>query len=55
VLREEKPVPVRIRTGISDGSFTEVVEGEIKAGDVVITDAIGGSSSGMAAGLRRGL
>jgi HlyD family secretion protein len=55
VLREEKPSPVRIRIGISDGSFTEVVEGEIKAGDVVITDAIGGSSSGMAAGLRRGL
>jgi HlyD family secretion protein len=54
-LRDEKPVPVRIRVGISDGSYTEVVEGEIKAGDVVITDAIGGSPSGMAAGLRRGL
>ena len=45
--------PARIRTGISDGSQTEVVEGELKAGDMVITDAAG--SSGFAATLRRGL
>jgi HlyD family secretion protein len=52
LLKEEKPSPVRIRTGISDGSFTEVVEGALQAGDVVITDAAG-PPSGMAAAMRR--
>jgi HlyD family secretion protein len=55
VLDGEQPQPKRIRIGISDGSLTEVVEGELKAGDVVITDATGGPPSGPAAGLRRGL
>jgi len=54
-LVEERPVAVRIRTGISDGTFTEVSEGDLKPGDVVVTDAVGGPASGMAAGLRRGL
>jgi HlyD family secretion protein len=54
VLRGEKPAPVRIRVGISDGAVTEVVEGEIQAGDKVITDAAAGPSN-FAAGLRRGL
>jgi HlyD family secretion protein len=54
VLREGKPAPVRIRVGISDGSLTELVEGECKAGDLVITDTVG-SGSGFAAQLRRGL
>jgi HlyD family secretion protein len=48
--------PVRIRTGVSDGSFTEVVEGDLQAGDLIITDA--GSASDAAAarpgGMRRG-
>ncbi|MDP2682944.1 MAG: efflux RND transporter periplasmic adaptor subunit [Deltaproteobacteria bacterium] len=30
--------PVSIKTGISDGNFTEIMEGEIKEGDEVITD-----------------
>jgi len=54
VMREEKPAPVRIRVGISDGAVTEVVEGELKPGDQVITDAAAGPSN-FAAGLRRGL
>jgi len=54
-LDGERPEPERIRVGISDGSFTEVVEGEVKAGDVVVTDVSGGPPSGVAAGLRRGL
>src|ERR1043166_8505790 len=36
VLREEKAVPVRVRLGISDGSNTEVVSGDIKAGEQII-------------------
>jgi HlyD family secretion protein len=54
ILREGKAAPVRIRTGISDGSVTEVAEGEVEPGDLVITDATS-PPSGVAAGLRRGL
>jgi len=39
-----KPVAVEITTGISDGSFTEVVSGALKEGQEVITEALGGSS-----------
>lgn len=39
VLREGKPVRVPIKTGVSDGSFTEISEGELKDGDQVITEA----------------
>jgi HlyD family secretion protein len=52
VLREDKPAQVRIRIGISDGAFTEVVEGGLEPGDQVITDA-SGPPSGMAERLRR--
>ncbi|MBI5071256.1 MAG: efflux RND transporter periplasmic adaptor subunit [Deltaproteobacteria bacterium] len=55
VLREAGPAPVRVRTGISDGSTTELVEGELQPGDKVITDAAGGSTNPMAAQIRRGL
>ena len=34
---EQKLKPVQIRTGISDGRFTEVVEGELHQGDKVVT------------------
>jgi HlyD family secretion protein len=54
VLRADGPAPVRIRVGISDGALTEVVDGELQAGDQVITDAAAGPSN-FAAGLRRGL
>ncbi len=52
VIRDEKPAAVRIRTGISDGTLTEVVEGDLNSGDAVVTDAVG-PPSGMATGLRR--
>jgi HlyD family secretion protein len=52
VMREDKPVQARIRIGISDGAFTEVVEGGLEPGDAVVTDA-SGPPSGMAATLRR--
>jgi HlyD family secretion protein len=38
VLRERKPVPIPIRTGVSDGSMTEVLEGDLRPGDLAITD-----------------
>jgi HlyD family secretion protein len=39
VLRAGQPVPVPIKTGITDGTFTEVVQGELREGDDIITDA----------------
>jgi len=39
-----KPAPVEITTGVSDGSFTEVVSGALKEGQEVITEALGGNS-----------
>jgi HlyD family secretion protein len=40
VLRDDLPSPVRIKTGTTDGSKTEVVDGPLQAGDVVVSDAI---------------
>jgi len=45
VLREGKPLPVVIRGGVSDGSLTEVVEGNVSEGDQVITEASGGAGA----------
>jgi len=38
VLRDGQAQPVEIKTGISDGSYTEVIEGSLKEGDELITD-----------------
>jgi HlyD family secretion protein len=46
VLKDGKPVPVRVTIGISDGSFTEIVAGDLKEGDAVITDVAGGTPAG---------
>jgi HlyD family secretion protein len=53
VLRNGQPLPVVIKSGVSDGSLTEVVEGELSQGDLVITDMSGGSSTGQQAGFPR--
>ncbi len=31
-----EPKPVEIRTGITDGRYTQIVSGDVKAGDLVI-------------------
>ena len=48
VLRDGKPAPVRVKVGLTDGTSTELVEGELHEGDEVVTDA--GGSGGAAAG-----
>jgi HlyD family secretion protein len=37
VLRNGEPVQVAVRTGATDGSYTEILGGELKEGDQVIT------------------
>ncbi|MDD5224905.1 MAG: efflux RND transporter periplasmic adaptor subunit [bacterium] len=39
------PRPIPIKTGITDGSLTEIVEGELKEGDKLITDATSSTST----------
>ena len=48
ILKEGKEVPVPVTLGLGDGNFTEVVSGNLSAGDAAITEKVrkGGSSSG---------
>ncbi len=48
LLRAGSASPHRIRIGIGDGMITEVAEGDVRAGDVAITEAlvIGGAKKG---------
>jgi HlyD family secretion protein len=45
VLRGGHPDRVRVRIGVSDGTVTQIVEGDVKPGDSVITEASGGGST----------
>jgi HlyD family secretion protein len=48
-LRDGKPVAVSITTGLDDGSFTEIVAGDLHEGDRVIIAERGGPESGQSA------
>jgi len=50
VLHGDTPSPVTIKVGVSDGSVSEVVEGDLKEGDEVITDLASGASKGSTQG-----
>jgi HlyD family secretion protein len=41
VLRDGRPTRVRLVVGMTDGSFTEVVAGDLAEGDALITDVLG--------------
>ena len=43
VMRDGAPSPVPIRVGISDGTNTELIEGELEEGDPLVTEATGGA------------
>lgn len=51
VLRSGQPTPVRVRTGVTDGSLTEIVEGALEPGDPVITDAASTTASSKRGGV----
>ncbi len=55
VLRDDKPTAVRITTGVSDGTLSEVTDGALKPGDVVITGVAGAPAPGTAGGPPRRL
>ncbi len=58
VLRDGQPAPLRLRVGLSDGQNTEVIEGDLHDGDLIITGSSAGggegASSGNNGGRRRG-
>jgi HlyD family secretion protein len=54
VLRDGAPQQTRIKTSTSDGTKTEVLEGPLAEGDLVITDATLSAGSKPAAGLLPG-
>jgi HlyD family secretion protein len=49
VLRGEQPSPVTIKVGVSDGSVSEIVEGDLKEGEEVVTDLAAGAKSAASA------
>ena len=54
VLSDGKPRPVSIKTGVTDGTLSEIVEGDLKAGDQVIVDASGTGAAAQPQGLPPG-
>ncbi|WP_028842164.1 efflux RND transporter periplasmic adaptor subunit [Thermodesulfovibrio yellowstonii] len=51
ILRGGKPVRVKVKTGVSDGEWIEVVEGDIKEGeDVIVEIQTGKKTSGSSTG-----
>ena len=44
--KKKNPVAVPVKTGVSNGSYTELLEGNLKEGDVVITGEASKGSSG---------
>lgn len=40
VLRNNQAVPVEVQIGISNGAYTQVISGDIKEGDLIISDAV---------------
>ncbi|MFZ3105395.1 MAG: efflux RND transporter periplasmic adaptor subunit [Smithella sp.] len=40
ILEKGKPKPVKVTIGLSDGNYTEISAGELKAGQEIITDSL---------------
>lgn len=41
ILKDNKPVALPVKTGISDGAFIELLESSLKDGDIVVLEQIG--------------
>jgi HlyD family secretion protein len=54
-MRSGAPQSVSIHAGLSDGSFTEVVDGDLKEGDEVITEANGADAAPASTQSSRGM
>ncbi len=52
VLRNGKPVHVQVQLGASDGTYTQLVAGDLRQGEEVIVETLGNSKAPAAAGPR---
>jgi len=43
VLENDKPKRIKVTSGIGDGNYTEILSGDLKEGDAVIVESIGGT------------
>ncbi len=43
VLEDRTPKRISVKVGISDGNYTEILSGDLKEGDAVIVESIGGA------------
>jgi len=53
ILENSKPKPIKVTIGLSDGNFTEISAGEIKAGQEIITDSLNGKKDNSSSGAPR--
>jgi HlyD family secretion protein len=53
ILENGKPKPVKVTIGLSDGNYTEISAGEIKAGQEIITDSLNGKKDNSSSGAPR--
>jgi HlyD family secretion protein len=53
VMRGTKPEPVAVKTGLTDGNFTEIVSGEVNEGDAVVLEATNPDDPASAVGTAR--
>jgi HlyD family secretion protein len=45
LLHGNDPTPVSVHTGLTDGTYTEVLDGDVHEGDAVVVDATGGDAT----------
>jgi hypothetical protein len=50
VLRDNKPVQVPVRVGLSDGTLSEVLSGDVQEGDALLLEATSSDDAGPGAG-----
>jgi HlyD family secretion protein len=53
ILENGKPKPVKVTIGLSDGNYTEISAGEIKADQEIITDSLNGKKDNSSSGAPR--
>jgi len=49
LLRDGRPVPIAVEAGLDDENFTEILKGDLRPGDAVITGEERGANGGASA------
>ena len=51
-MRGAKPAPVQVRTGLTDGTVTEILEGDLHEGDLIVIEAVTSDDAPLPASLK---